>query len=145
MRIRVIVFPIVLVVSHIASHAQGKNFDGELWAGLDKISKYSWINGYHQGLSTASTAAPVLFCNTAKSVQDCYAEASEKVDRVIMGSLRGTSIDQLSDGIDTFYADYRNRRIQIQYAVGHVSRSIKGASAAALEKEAEALRREAGR
>ena len=60
-----------------------------------------------------------------------------------MGHYIGLSAGQLRDGLDAFYADYRNRQIIVKGAIQYVAASIAGVPAADLEQAAERMRRAA--
>jgi len=134
---------IALVLATPSLAQRQRNFNGEVWPTLDTVAKYAWLNGYIAGLDTATVSAPFAMCSDAKDPQDCYVAASRKMEPYLLGNMRGIPLAQISDGLDAFYADYKNRRIEIQYATSYVARSIRGASADDLERQILLLRQEA--
>jgi len=87
----------------------------------------------------------MYLCGDMKESYKCYAAGSETMERNFMGQFRGVALDQLTDGLDVFYSDYRNRQIDIVFATSYVAQSIKGKSAADLEKQIETLRKNAAK
>lgn len=139
------VWLVALVLAGPSLAQRVRNFNGELWPTLDTVAKYAWLNGYIAGLNTATVGAPFAMCSDAKDPQDCYIAASKKMEPYLLGQMQGTTLAQISDGLDVFYADYKNRRIEIQYATSYVTRSIRGASTNELERQVLLLRQEAAK
>ena len=77
---------------------------------------------------------------TAVDIKDLPPEAasySENIDGDAIGGIN----DQLVDGLDSFYSDYRNRKILINVAVWLVAKEISGKSKEEMEKMSEDCRK----
>jgi hypothetical protein len=134
-----------LISPYSAAQLGNKNFNGELWKAMDTTTKLSWANGFVQGISLSSSLAPMYLCDGVKESYKCYTAGSETMERNFMGQFRGMALDQLTDGLDVFYSDYRNRQIDIVFATTYVAQSIKGKPAAELDKQIETLRKNAAK
>jgi hypothetical protein len=64
-------------------------------------------------------------------------------DQYVDKYLKSVTNSQLADGVDKFYSDYRNRRIQVNDAVWLVLNEISGKSETDMEKMIESWRRPA--
>jgi hypothetical protein len=78
-----------------------------------------------------------------KNVNDkvCFPKITESYDFYSEKYLKEVTNDQLADGLDEFYKDYRNRSIRISSATWLVLNSIAGTDKAELEKKIENFRK----
>ena len=101
--------------------------DGNWWMTLQGYQKTNYVVGFFDGMQLGHNFSFWQFSNSKdRAKQSCnslvgssYVEYSEKYFSNI------TNI-QISDGLDTFYSDYRNRKIKIDGAMWLVAQEISG-------------------
>jgi len=131
----------LLLCSCSLQAAEKPKFDGYWWSSMTQSFKLGWVQGWAQAMDSAFSAAmgtclgniPMYqkqFPNTDRKelVQKfCLENSSYDFDGIAMG--------QFADGIDTFYKDFRNKQIEIEWAIQYVRDEVKGKSAQELETE----------
>jgi hypothetical protein len=110
--------------------------DGDSWNAANVLQKHWYIVGFADAASDAYVVVGSRLCDAANS-QD------RKLRTISQESFDLTNIkfNQLVDGLDTFYGDYRNRAIQWKTALGYVRDTIHGKSKEALERELDFMRK----
>jgi hypothetical protein len=114
--------------------------DGNWWRNETKVAQLNYIVGFFDGMvlgrnfSYWDFADKVDMWNCVQKVADSYREHESKY-------LKHVTNRQLVDGLDSFYADFRNRRIQIYGAVWLVLNEIAGTPKEKLESMVESWRR----
>jgi hypothetical protein len=126
----------------VAGSASAQEFDGTYWHGMTEQNRLGYVIGFTEGLEFLSLAGPVVIClpGPAEKLEGCVRNNVKALEGEI-GRFRGVTFGQLKDGLDTFYSDYRNRRIKIRGAINHVTRAIAGEPAADLERSVEMMRK----
>ncbi len=136
------------------SEAQVQNRDGNWWLGLamrgtereilsDFLTRTWYLDGLITGVAGFSNnllleamVAESIDPQTAAMIQSAYLAAWSAY-------IVNTNIGQVSDGLDAFYADFRNRRISVSNAVSIVFMQIGGASDDLVQRSMEAFRQAA--
>jgi len=134
---------VIVVVLVIWGSAYGGEYtdvtdlDGNTWKMLPKSWKFGFVHGFISGISVAlSEAAPInkninflpevvyYLDATTKTKKKWYIRAckfpAEKVE------MYNITVDQLCEGIETFYKEYRNRNIEMVNAIYIVKAEIRG-------------------
>lgn len=116
--------------------------DGNWWGTQSDLQRVSYIGGFWDGANFESEmASSLLFL----SAQDLSGEAqinrireSARVAEYLKARdhelFSGVTIGQMLDGINSFYSDYRNRRIYVIHAILIVANEISGRSTDAIER-----------
>lgn len=140
-----ILFTINFQVAAFAEEAH----DGNWWQGNSKIYKTAYILGFGDGRTNEAEiwqnslmhVLPKKFNpDITKLTIDVEAEAIRVTN---LGE--NITVGQMSDGIDTFYNDYRNRLIPVRHAISIVILSIVGQSPDVIQKLTENLRKQSSR
>lgn len=121
-----LVATVLLVVACGLSDAQeSSRRDGNWWRGEQRISKSTYVVGFFDGMELGRNfsywkfANNKLAANSVALVNESYAEYVDKY-------FKNVSNVQLVDGLDVFYADFRNRSILVHNAVWIVTHQISG-------------------
>ncbi|HZY73585.1 MAG TPA: hypothetical protein VFE22_10810 [Edaphobacter sp.] len=125
---------VLLLSLGVPIYGQSKSvkLDGSDWKQFTESVKVVYVAGFVGAANTLLGEHPT----PAKpgTVLGCTAER--------MGDFRNIKLGQLTDGMDTFYKDYRNQRIRLDIAMFYVRDTITGCSADVLRKELDSLRQE---
>jgi hypothetical protein len=127
--------------------ADKTELDGYRWEKFDASFKLGWVSGYAQAMDLAGT----IQMSTCASNLPLYAKEFPNTDpKAILQEmcLSNTQFDydnvpmgQFVDGMNTFYADYRNKQLQASWAIQYTRDSIKGKPAQELDAEVTLWRR----
>jgi hypothetical protein len=130
----------LLVTAPFSRNQEFDRRDGDWWRSVDRVNK-----GYYSaGLVDGTQLASRLSGNTAndQGVKDASADAATGNRAKYLGHV--TNI-QITDGLDAFYADARNRRILVSDAAWVVLNQIAGAPEAETQALIESSRKNADR
>jgi len=96
-----------------------------------------FIQGYIDGLSRADKLVRMYF-----DIQTLKVKDGAQADTVTSHfNFYNITYGQLTDGMDAFYADFRNKRILLDYALMYIRDQIRGVSAAELDIRIENMRK----
>ena len=107
------------------SVAEENRRDGNWWLNQDPLTRSGYINGFLDGMGLGSNFSYWNFAKDTKmnacmeKVLESYADYHSKYFEKVTNR-------QLLDGIDSFYADTRNRRILVTDAVWLVVNVVAG-------------------
>ena len=143
----VFVAAVTLLAPNTTSAADKTDLDGYWWAKLDSSFKLGWVSGYAKAMDLAGT----IQASTCASNLPLYAKEFPNADpKVILQRmcLSDTQFDydaiamgQFVDGMDAFYGDYRNKQLEVGWAIQYARDSIKGRPAQDLDAEVVLWRR----
>jgi hypothetical protein len=109
--------------------------DGNWWLKQNYKTKTSYVIGYNDGMFLGRLFDTFNLDSTAKEqVNKSYDYCNNKF-------LFNVSIGQICEGLDSLYADYRNRNILVQLGIWAVLNSIHGISQPDYEQMLERLRK----
>ena len=142
MSCKTIALVLLFVVAGYARTNNTNNRDGNWWTIQDKTYKYSYIVGFfdgmdlgeefsYWGISDKNRDSPCL-----PRIWKSYTDYNNKY-------FSNVTNNQIADGLDTFYSDFRNKKIRIANAIWIVVNSIAGKSQEEIEKMAESFRKNA--
>ena len=143
----VVVALVALVLPNAPLAADTTDFDGNWWEKLDTSFKLGWVSGYAKAMdeagtiqvSTCASNMPLYlkeFPNSDPKVifqKMCLSETQFDYDSISMG--------QFVDGINAFYKDYRNKQLEVGWAIQYARDAIKGKPARELDAEVTLWRR----
>lgn len=145
---RLLVFTVMFVLCVSALTAADKpSLDGIWWSQMSPAFKLGWVSGYAQAMDLAGT----LQMGTCAAELPIYQEKFPNVDakdllqRMCLSNKAfdydGITMGQFVEGIDSFFKDYRNKQLEVGWAIEYVRDEIKGKSALELEAEVTTWRR----
>lgn len=127
--------------------AGGPGLDGYWWEKLDASFKLGWVSGYANAMDVAGS----IQISTCAANMPLYVKEFPNVDpKVILQKMclsdtrldyDGIAMGQLVDGVDAFYKDYRNKQLEIGWAIQYARDSIKGKAEEELDAEVDLWRR----
>ena len=103
--------------------------DGSWWLGLPADLKLGYVMGFID--SDAHTYARLLATGDAKA---------SPTQRNFL-NWTGVSVKQVSDGLDAFYKDFRNKGIEVQFGIDYVKLEIQGADQQTLDRAVQRARK----
>ena len=143
MRVATKVQGIVLFFTLLFSQAvsAGWRVDGNSWrTDYNDSTRLALVQGFVEAHSYVAVVAPLYVCMAVSKANDCTSVGADRLN-TSLSDFSGLTYGQLRDGVNSFYADYRNRKIELPGAMNYVVRAIRGASAPELETYAEGMRK----
>lgn len=140
--IQILLLICLLVTLPSLSTAEDGRRDGNWWNIQDQSARAAYIVGFFDGMTLGQRFSYWSFAKNKKmnacleKVLDSYTEYSSKY-------FNNVTNGQIVDGLNSFYADYRNRRIKIADAVWLVVNGIAGTPQKELDTMTESWRRNA--
>jgi hypothetical protein len=120
--------------------AQNNRRDGNWWIQETPTERASFVLGFLDGVHLGHQFS---FWTFYKKDNACFKKVAESYDFHFDKYLSNVTVGQLSDGLDTFYKDYRNRKIRIEPGVWLTLNSIAGTPQAEVDKMVEDFRKNA--
>jgi hypothetical protein len=139
--IQAIAFTFLLfLTAPLARNQQSTRRDGNWWIDQDRTSKLKYVTGFYDGMNLGNKFSYWGLDDpkgvVAEKVVGAYSAYSDKyVSEVTNG--------QLVDGLDKFYGDFRNRRIEVMGAIWLVLNEIAGTPEVEMQKMIENWRKNA--
>lgn len=141
------IFSVVATLQMIiccSAWADNNTRDGNWWRQNSSDGKATYIIGYWDGMSTCrdssflswnirAAIAPSKACENYILSSAAENLSTYKATRITAG--------QLSEGLDNFYSDYKNRLIQTPHAITIVRQIIEGASNEVIQNAIESSRK----
>jgi hypothetical protein len=111
--------------------------NGNWWLKRDESDKLWFVEGYVEGISRADK-----ILSEALAIRGTSLESSPNGKPVTFYlDFTEISYGQFMRGLDEFYKDYRNTRINVNYALLWVRNSIRGDTETDLQKQLEGMRK----
>lgn len=132
-------FSLIVLVFILASSvmAEDSRRDGNWWLDQSRLMKVAYMVGFFDGMDLGHKFSYWKYVNSdllvGEKALNSYNEYTDKY-------FKNVSNLQLVDGLDTFFKDYRNRRIMVYDAVWLVVNGIAGTPQAELDKMIESWR-----
>lgn len=140
------VWMISLLVLSVGSLAQetGRR-DGNWWMTISPVQKLDYMVGFFDGMDLGhSFSYWGLYNENGKSKdQNCTSATVQSYEDYDTKFFKNVTNGQLVEGLDSFFKDYRNRRIRVSNAVWLVVNSIAGTPKNELDKMTETWRQNA--
>jgi len=142
--IKVLFFLLLFIFFIVPSHTvAGENRrDGNWWRGEDKYARITYVTGFFDGMDLGHRFSYWEFTNK-KELEDCIYKVITSYDNFCDKYFKNVTNGQIVDGLDSFYADFRNRSIVVHSAVWVVVNSIAGTPKKTIDALIENLRRNA--
>ena len=114
----------LLFLNQALSQSNNERRDGNWWISLEQEYKLKYLVGFFDGMDLGNRFS---YWGMSKGAQrKCTGNVVDSYSTYESKYFAQVTNDQLSDGIDNFYSDYRNRRISIVGAVWLVVNGIAG-------------------
>ena len=99
--------------------------DGNWWRQQQYETKLTYIVGFFDGMELGKNFSYWNFTNDADK-KECHEAVSNSYKEYTRKYFQNVSNDQLVDGLNRFYEDFRNRRILLHNAVWLIVNEISG-------------------
>jgi hypothetical protein len=148
MKALLLVFAAVALLAPCAPPAtDNSSMDGYSWEKSNASFKLGWVSGYAKAMDLAGS----LQMSTCAAEMPLYVKAFPNTDpKIIMQKMclsdktldyDGVPMGQFVDGMDAFYKDYRNKQLELGWAIQYARDSIKGKPSQELDAEVTLWRR----
>jgi hypothetical protein len=143
--------PLVVVLLVLVGIARGtgdeQSYNGYWWNDKTPQFKIGFASGYAMGMVDAKDLAGFK-CIADKNGGRLpeKAPSNEVIDACLQDpwvkpmDYSNVRFGQLADGLDEFYKDFRNKEVDVQYALGYVRDELKGKPSDQLDQELRKLR-----
>lgn len=143
----VFVAAVVSLLPNASLAADKTEMDGYWWEKLDANFKLGWVSGYAKAMDLAGSIQMSTCASNMPLYMKQFPNADPKVilQKICLGNTQfdydGIKMRQLVDGMDAFYKDYRNKQLEVGWAIQYARDSIKGKPAQELAAEVALWRR----
>lgn len=117
--------------------------DGNWWQNQPKTARAIYVIGFFDGMDLGHSFSYWKYSKDKASLENWIPLTQRSYTEYTQKYLNNVTAGQLSEGLDSFYSDYRNRRIRVSAAVWLVANAIAGTSEAELNKMIESWRQHA--
>lgn len=136
-----------LMLCSCALAAADKPLDGIWWLQMSPAFKLGWVSGYAKAMDLAGTLQMTTCAAEMPMYQKQFPDvgAKEILQKMCLSNKTfdydGITMGQFVDGMDTVFKDYRNKQLEVGWAIQYVRDEIKGKPAQELEAEVVIWRR----
>jgi len=125
---KMILAVLVIFVSTAYAHATGVRFDGNFWKKCNKTTKEFFARGVLGGMTLGHdrVLGSMMFEVGKPNFNEKCLEKVSNLHKSLEVELKKIGAEQIVDGIDEFYSDFRNRSIVIKWAFLVVMQQIDG-------------------
>jgi len=138
----------ILVSCSCALSATGKpSLDGYWWSQMSPAFKLGWVSGYAKAMDLAGTLQMATCASNIPMYKKEFpnVDAKEILQKMCLSNTEfdydGIAMGQFVDGMDSFFKDYRNKQLEVGWAIQYVRDEIKGKPPQELEVEVSTWRR----
>jgi hypothetical protein len=119
--------------------------DGNWWMQLDAVAKANYLAGFLDGMELGNRVALLAADGSENDYQNVSGKAATSFAAFRAKYLTKASGIRLTDQLDDFYSDARNRQILIHDGVWVVLNQLAGKSDATMQPLIETMRKDAGK
>lgn len=121
---------IILMTSTLSWGDENPRRDGNWWRQTDKNTRYSFVLGYFDGMELGLSFACWKYSSppekNSQEFNNCINLTYPSFQEFQTKYFSKVTNGQMADGLDRFYADFKNRSILVQDALWIVAREIAG-------------------
>jgi hypothetical protein len=121
--------------------ADGHRQDGNWWNRQTGPSKLMYLSGFFDGINMGHRLSVAGLMKSEPAQADTAALTTQSFAKLVDRYLKHVTSGQISDGLDEFYKDYRNRTILVEDGVWVVLVSTAGMPQPEVNKIIETFRR----
>ena len=115
---------LVLLFSVVAVASADNEIDGNWWRTHSSETHIAFVIGFFQGMTLGRTFS--VWRMLEQTDKEALNNATQSYDYAWDKFVQGTTVGQVTEGLESFYADARNRKIGVGDAVWLVLNSIAG-------------------
>jgi len=136
MRLGTLILAVSLLAPVVTPVETGATQNGFWWANMSQERRIGFVEGYITGLSRAEG----MVTETAKAKKIEFLEVVSKKPVASYFDFYQVSYGQCIDGLNEFYKDYRNKRININVAILYVRDQVRGVPQTELDARLDHMR-----
>lgn len=140
-RVSVVAF-IILICGTVSRNEVNTRRDGNWWRDLTRVEKTTYMTGFFDGMNLGNNFSYWGMLEKDKN-DPAIAKVADSYGNYGAKYLKNVTNSQMADGLDAFFSDYRNRRIETSNAVWLVLNEISGKSDAEMQQMVESWRKNA--
>jgi hypothetical protein len=147
LRFAVGLFVLSLLVGNGIGQLRQQQFNGYWWEGMNPSFRLGWVSGYAKAMDLAGSLQIGACAANMPMYQKQFPNTDPKVlmQKLCLSDTQldydGIAMGQFVDGIDAFYRDFRNKQLEIGWAIEYVRDEVKGKPASELDTEVNLWRR----
>jgi hypothetical protein len=130
----------VLFALPVLASAEENRRDGNWWREQDRLTRSVYVIGFFDGMDLGHNFSYWAFVKD-KKMNACMGKVAESYADYGSKFFKNATNGQIVDGLDSFYADFRNRSIRVADAVWLVVNGIAGTPQEELDTMIENWRR----
>ncbi len=123
-----------------AEPQSSKRTDGNWWRSQDRSVRIAYVAGFFDGMELGKNFSYWKFAKDQRA-GECTLEVNDSYNEFTARYFSNVTNVQISDGLDSFYSDYRNRSIPVHSAVWLVVNEIAGTPREEIDSMTENFRR----
>lgn len=134
----------ICLVFMFVAYSAGEDMrrDGNWWITESRSTKINYVLGFLDGMELGKNFSMWKYMHADDSAHKaCISNVSESYGEFMTRYLDNVTVGQIVDGLEAFYSDYRNRRIETHFAVWYVVRAVAGTPENELKTLLENLRK----
>jgi hypothetical protein len=126
-----------LIALSVMAFARDKTVnDGYWWSSSDRSFKLGFVTGYVTGMGEAGVKAIAQCASLTTMLKDKYPDQNLFQKLCLdQDNFDGIPMGQFVDGVEEFYKDFRNKQLDVSWALQYVRDQIKGKPAKELDAE----------
>jgi len=132
-RVFAVVLPVYLTVAPLSGNQEYDRRDGDWWRGINAVSKAYYLAGFLDGMELGNRFSFWGIDETDKDSKNVSARVRTSFLDYHSRYLSNVTNIQLTEGLDTFYTDSKNRRILVYNATWLVLNQIAGKPAVEMQ------------
>ncbi len=127
--------------------ADKSDWNGYWWASMTPTFKLGWVTGYAKAMDLAGTIQMSTCAYNIPLYKEKFPNTDPKeiFQKMCASNTEfdydGISMGQFVDGMDAFFKDYRNKQLEVGWAIQYVRDEIKGKPVQELDAEVAMWRR----
>jgi hypothetical protein len=133
---------VILILATLAYGGEKQARNAYWWSASSPSFKLGYVYGYASAMDQAAIIEMGRCAGFVDMVKDKYPGQNvfQKLCTTDAFDFDGIAMGQFVDGVDVFYKDFRNKQLEVDFALQYVRDEIKGKSAKDLDAELTAWR-----
>jgi hypothetical protein len=143
MRKNINIFIFIFVLFSLAAYsncswAETERHDGNWWVLGSRTEKDNYIIGFFDGMELGNNSS---YWNFPKEDSDCFRKVDKSYHEYHKRYFTNVTSGEIVNGLNSFYSDFKKRRILVPDAIWLVVNGIAGMAKEELEKMTESFRK----
>jgi hypothetical protein len=135
----------LMMAASVARNEDTRNRDGNWWRNQTRVARLSYMTGFFDGVQLGNNFSYFAYAKEYEASDPdalvAMQKTTESFDKYSTEYLNNVTNEQVADGLDKFYSDYRNRSIALKNGVWIVLNAIAGKPESEIEHISENFRK----